>query len=144
MMGKDKPLMQFAGKPIISRIIDNLSACDAPVLISANRNRNRYAAYAAVVADELSGYQGPLAGIHACLARITTPYAFVCPGDSPWISSQLVERLDAARKEADAAAACAHDGNRRQCLHPRPRQRSLISLIEEFIKKRSKFSDHCH
>jgi molybdopterin-guanine dinucleotide biosynthesis protein A len=77
-------------------------------LISANRNRDAYAAFGARVlldADDLEPYAGPLAGLRAALAICTTPWLAVVPCDVPHLPPELVPRLAAGVTNAPAAVA---------------------------------------
>jgi len=116
MGGRDKPLLDYRGEPIVARICSGLQGSVSAVLISANRNQDSYRRYGALVADELDD-AGPLSGIAACLKQCRTRYAFVCPGDAPNLDGSMVGRLAAALEEADAMVAVAHDGSRAQNLH---------------------------
>ena len=115
--GRDKPLVPIDGVPMIERVIAVIEPQTAAVLISANRNRDRYAEHGRVVADQLDGFQGPLAGIHACLALCATRYVYVCPGDAPYIVPEVLDRLHAAAAPRNSPIVCATDGSRRQHLH---------------------------
>jgi len=86
------------------------------VLISANRNLDRYAGFGhAVVTDETSGFAGPLAGLLAAFSRARFELVCTVPCDSPFVPMDLVERLrDALRdSKADVAVARTVEG-----LHP--------------------------
>lgn len=114
--GADKALLAYHNNPMVAHVHTALAQCSDSVLISANRNQQRYLAYATVIADEPSGNLGPLAGINACLNHCTTAYAVVCPGDSPGVVPELFVRLLEALTLSEAEVACAHDGERRQNL----------------------------
>jgi molybdopterin-guanine dinucleotide biosynthesis protein A len=115
--GTDKPLLEFQGQPMVATVSATLQQLARTIVISANRNIDRYSVYAPVIEDDPPAGQGPLAGIAACLAQCPTPYAIVCPGDSPGVSAEVFERLIAAIRRDAIDAACAHDGERRQNLH---------------------------
>jgi molybdopterin-guanine dinucleotide biosynthesis protein A len=113
--GIDKPLIEWRGHTLVHTVVQRLAPQVARILISANRNLDAYRALAATVTDRLGTYQGPLAGIDACLATCRDPWLFVCPGDTPELSRNLVARL--AYAIGDAPVAVAHDGTRTQHLH---------------------------
>ncbi len=73
MGGQDKGLVMLDGKPMVEIIIDVFKPQTAKLLINANRNHDRYSQYGfELVADELSGYCGPLAGMASALKSINT------------------------------------------------------------------------
>jgi molybdopterin-guanine dinucleotide biosynthesis protein A len=133
MDGRDKGLVELAGRPMIEYVIDALASQTAAILINANRNPDRYARYGyAVVADEDGGFHGPLAGMAACMNAASTPLVVTAPCDSPFVPGDLVQRL-LQRLRTDGAEICvAHDGQRLQpvfcLLHTR-----LLDSVRTFL-----------
>jgi molybdopterin-guanine dinucleotide biosynthesis protein A len=68
MGGGDKPMRQIAGRTILDRVIARLeSQCDG-LILNANGDPTRFAAYGLpVIADTVKEFPGPLAGILAAL-----------------------------------------------------------------------------
>ncbi len=106
MGGGDKCLRMFGDKPLLARIIERLAPQVSAMVISANGDPSRFAAFGLpVVADSIAGFAGPLAGIHACLAwvkdnRPGTRYAVTVATDTPFLPADLVQRFLAARTAA--------------------------------------------
>ena len=115
--GADKPLLKYQNQPMVARILASIQPVVGKILISANRHLDEYRKYGQVVSDELEDYQGPLAGISACLKHCDSEWVLVCPGDAPNLSALVVRRLARGLLENAVDIACAHDGNRRQNLH---------------------------
>ncbi|HIL42172.1 MAG TPA: molybdenum cofactor guanylyltransferase, partial [Gammaproteobacteria bacterium] len=67
MSGKDKGLLLLRGEPLISYVINAISGNVDSILVSANRNIDSYQKFGNVITDNLSEFQGPLAGILAAL-----------------------------------------------------------------------------
>lgn len=108
MGGVDKGLVDLDGRPLVAHVIERLAPQVGTIVINANQNRDRYAAYAyPVVADLIIGFAGPLAGLHAGIATATTPYVATSPCDSPFLPDDLVARLAAAVAGADVDLAVA-------------------------------------
>ena len=115
MGGIDKGLVELAGRPMIEHVLHALRPQVGPLLINANRNVDRYAAYGfPVVSDTLQGFMGPLAGVLAALQRLATEFLVTVPCDAPLVASDLVGRLHAACVANDADVAVATDGRRQQ------------------------------
>ncbi len=115
MGGRDKGLIEVAGRPLAAHVLAGLGPQVDELLINANRHAGAYAALGAtVVADPIEGYLGPLAGVLAGLEQASRPLVATLPCDSPFVPGDLVARLRAALNDADAAIAVAHDGERRQ------------------------------
>jgi molybdopterin-guanine dinucleotide biosynthesis protein A len=118
MGGEDKGLLDVAGKPLVQHVLEAVKPQVDGILISANRNHERYAAYGyRVLADPLEGYQGPLAGFLAGIRVARTPYLVTLPCDGPLLGGDLVARLRAALEAAGAEIAVAHDGRRLQPVY---------------------------
>lgn len=102
MGGGDKCLRVIHGKPILARIIARLRPQVSDIIINANGDEARFAAFGLpVVADSIAGYAGPLAGVEAGLAWVKTNrpgvnYAVTVATDTPFFPEDLVEKLVAA------------------------------------------------
>jgi molybdopterin-guanine dinucleotide biosynthesis protein A len=133
MGGEDKGLVPLLDRPMIEHVLDALRPQVGDVIISANRNLDRYRRFGyPVVSDREDGYLGPLAGVRAGLEAAATPLLVTVPCDTPMLAADLVHRLAAARAAEDADLAVASDGQRLQpvfmLLHIRLR-RSLTDYL---------------
>jgi len=110
----DKGLALLDGAPIIERVIARFASQVDEIIISANRNLERYALLGhPVMTDSLGA--GPLAGLHAGLAAARHDYLATVPCDAPALPSDLVSRLWQALSESGAQVAEASTGGR---AHP--------------------------
>ena len=115
MGGEDKGLVPLAGRTMIDHVLERVRPQAAEVLVNANRNLDRYAAFGhRVVPDSPGGFLGPLAGIASALPWVTTEFLLTVPCDAPLVVPDLAARLRAACVAADADAAVADDGERLQ------------------------------
>ena len=131
MGGQDKGLVMLDGKPMVEIIIDVFKPQTAKLLINANRNHDRYSQYGfELVADELSGYCGPLAGMASALKTINTDYMVTAPCDSPFIPLDLVQRLADALDNKSTEISVAHDGERIQPVFCMLKKTLLQSLTD--------------
>ncbi|MBT3044975.1 MAG: molybdenum cofactor guanylyltransferase [Candidatus Thiodiazotropha sp. (ex Codakia orbicularis)] len=118
MGGEDKGLIELNGRPLVQHVISAIQPQVATILINANRNQERYAAFGyPVIADSLLDYQGPLAGFIAALQAVETEDMLTLPCDGPLVPPDLVARLYEARQSAGADIAVAHDGDRLQPVY---------------------------
>lgn len=122
MGGGDKALLDLAGRPLLARVISRFRPQVGPLLLSANGDPARFAAFGLeVVADPVADYPGPLAGLAAaCLwVRAHRPeirYVATAPVDVPLLPDDLVARLAAAlATNHGAGCAIATSGGR---VHP--------------------------
>ncbi|MBI1906054.1 MAG: molybdenum cofactor guanylyltransferase [Rhodocyclales bacterium] len=112
MGGVDKGLIPLHGKPMVAWVIERLRPQVDELAINANQNLDHYRALGETVyPDEIGGFIGPLAGLHAALSRTALPLVITAPCDSPFLPADLVTRLGAALVEhgADLAVACTDD-----------------------------------
>jgi len=117
MGGGDKPMRQIAGRTILQRVIARLEPqCDG-LILNANGDPARFAAYGLpVIADRVADFPGPLAGILAGLDWVAenrpgVSWMLSAAADCPFLPRDLVTRLDLARIAQDAQlAVAASDG----------------------------------
>lgn len=130
MGGVDKGLVVFDGLPLVEHVLQRLRPQVDDVLISANRNLERYARLGLRVvrdADPTSPaephdaarevrYYGPLVGMLAGLRVVKTPWLACVPCDAPRLPRDLVKRLAAQIElvNPNARAAVAATGDRWQ------------------------------
>ncbi|MEJ2760549.1 MAG: molybdenum cofactor guanylyltransferase MobA [Gammaproteobacteria bacterium] len=131
MGGRDKGLIEIAGRPMVEYVIEALRPQVGALLINANRSRERYARFGyPVVADEFDGYNGPLAGMASCMRVAATDYIATLPCDSPNIPPDLVARLFLRLREEQADIGVAHNGERMQPVFSLIRCALLDSLLD--------------
>jgi molybdopterin-guanine dinucleotide biosynthesis protein A len=110
MGGVDKGLQPLRGRPMVEWVLERLRPQVGEIMINANQNAERYAAYGhRVIGDEVSGFAGPLAGLHAGLKAASHPLVVTVPCDSPFLPADLVSRLSGSLKENDLAVAKTGD-----------------------------------
>ena len=131
--GQDKGLLEIDGRPLIEHILELVTPQVTAVIINANRNQPIYSSYGhPVISDNMTDYQGPLAGFAAALSVCNTDYIITLPCDGPFVPGDLVNRLSAAIEENDADLAVAHDGERMQPVYALI-PRSLLGSLQDFL-----------
>lgn len=94
MGGQDKGLLQWHGRPLIAWLHELTRPLSDDLIISCNRNNDRYAPYAdTLVADLEQDFQGPLAGIRAGMAAARHEQLLVLPCDAPLVDHALLSAL---------------------------------------------------
>lgn len=112
MGGIDKGLQELRGRPMAQWVVERLAPQVDELLINANQNGERYAAFGhRVVPDQIPDFAGPLAGLHAALSAAAHPLVATAPCDSPFLPADLIARLHAAltANSADLAVARTFD-----------------------------------
>jgi molybdenum cofactor guanylyltransferase len=131
MGGVDKGLQLLRGKPMVSWVIARLAPQVSEIIVNANQNLQNYEKYGhRVVPDEIGGYAGPLAGLHAGLKAAAHPLVVTVPCDSPFLPADLVSRLQEFLEKNDLAVAKTGDQT-----HPvfALVRKSLLQNLEAFL-----------
>ncbi len=108
MGGGDKCLQPLGGEPMLAHVLARLRPQVSDIVINANSDG--FAGFGLpVIADSVSGFQGPLAGIEAGLTWVAAnrphaTWAVTVPGDTPFIPGDLVRRLANADRAAGTMA----------------------------------------
>ena len=133
MGGNDKGLTLLNDKPLFQYVIDRLRPQVNDLLINANRNQGLYQTSGIpVVSDIISGFVGPLAGMHTGLSHSATEWVVFAPCDVPALPSNLVSKLWQGKQQA--LAAYVHDSDR---AHPTLvlMHVSLKSVLAKYLAK---------
>jgi len=115
----EKALLEFEGKTIIERLLENLFRVVDEVIISF-RDKNQEEKFRLVL-EKFSAREirfcfdtledaGPLEGIRAGLLESRAEYSFVCAGDMPFVDSRVVDLLFEKASGHDAALLKRKDG----------------------------------
>ncbi len=139
MQGKDKGLLKLNDKPLLQHVLERLSPQVSTILISTNRHSQQYQASGhPVISDDLEGFLGPLAGMHAALQGCNCDWLLTVPVDCPFIPEDLVQRLAQAVITTRRPLAVVHDGIHLQptfCLLHQSLRTSLQSYLQHGGRK---------
>ena len=139
MGGVDKGLKPFRGKPMAAHAVERLAPQVDELLINANRNPEAYAQFGhRVIADEIEGFAGPLAGFERGLAHASGALVVTVPCDSPFLPADLVARLRQGLEGATAELAVARTGDQAHpvfCLMRRSVHGSLTQFLSRGERK---------
>jgi molybdopterin-guanine dinucleotide biosynthesis protein A len=122
MGGGDKGLRLLGGQTLMARVIGRLAPQVGAMAINANGDPARFAAFGLpVLADDVEGHAGPLAGVLAGLdwAAAQGAQAIVtAAADTPFFPADLAARLRAAAGPSGLALAATPDETGRLWQHP--------------------------
>ncbi len=99
-MGRDKALLEFAGKPLVAHALDLFREAEIPAMIAgapspagaAPSARMSVEAFAPVIEDASPGF-GPLSGICAALSHTSAHFAVFLSIDLPLLPASLLVYL---------------------------------------------------
>jgi len=133
MGGVDKGLQLFRGKPMVQHVVERFAPQVGELLVNANRNPEAYASFGyRVVADEIEGFAGPLAGFERGLAHASKDFVVTTPCDSPFLPVDLVARLRSALDSRSADLAVAKTGDQAHPVFSLMR-RSVHASLRDFL-----------
>ncbi len=128
--GADKGFIELAGRPLLVHALERFRPQVADVVVSANRNQFRYQRHCSrVIADEIDGYAGPLAGFATAMTTATTPLLATTPCDSPFIPNDMVDLLWAGLANEEADISVVRTGLQLQPVFALMRTELLDSLL---------------
>ncbi|KTT13214.1 molybdopterin-guanine dinucleotide biosynthesis protein A [Pseudomonas oryzihabitans] len=111
MGGRDKGLVEWQGQPLVAHVQRAVRALTDDLVISCNRNAERYAQWAdQIVADEEPDYPGPLAGILAGLAASRHAWVLLLPCDAPRLDAALAQQLLVAAQASQGPVMARQGG----------------------------------
>jgi molybdopterin-guanine dinucleotide biosynthesis protein A len=121
MGGGDKNLRLLGGRPMLAHVIERAKPQVDVLVLNANGDPQRFARFGLpVIADSITGFAGPLAGVLAGLdwAAANLPEAELVASfatDAPFLPRDLVRRLAVALEEGGFDLACAQSNGQ---AHP--------------------------
>ena len=118
MGGQDKGLVEYRQQPLIAHVIDAMRLQSGKIVINANRNPEIYRQFGyPVVADTLSGFQGPLSGFLSAMEFVDSEYILTLPCDGPVVAADYLQRMAETLDTGDSDIVVASDGNRMQPVY---------------------------
>ena len=121
MGGGDKNLRMLGGKPMLAHVIERAKPQVDVLVLNANGDPQRFRSFGLpIIADSVTGFAGPLAGVLAGLDWAAThlPEAELVASfatDAPFFPRDLVRRLAVALEEGGFDLACAQSNGQ---AHP--------------------------
>jgi molybdopterin-guanine dinucleotide biosynthesis protein A len=107
--GIDKAWLTRGGVPQVLRWTRRFPGEHGPVLVSANRDPQRYAAHGLMVVGDRHSGLGPIGGLDALAQACATPWLMTLPVDLVGANDCLIRTL-VSRRDADGAFARDDDG----------------------------------
>ena len=150
MGGGDKSLLTLGGDSVLDHVVARFAPQVGLLTLSANGDPERFAQVGLpVLADTVTGFAGPLAGILTGLewaaANTGGKSLVTAAGDTPFLPNNLVERLTAATEKRPGSIAVASSGGKRHptfSLWPMDLRDALRSfLVDENNRRVSAFID---
>ncbi|MGH7066698.1 MAG: molybdenum cofactor guanylyltransferase MobA [Acetobacteraceae bacterium] len=150
MGGGHKMLSRVGGETVLARLIERVRPQVAALAVNVNADPRLFAEFGLpLLADDLPGLPGPLAGVLAGLdwiarERSDLKWLLTVPGDAPFVPPDLAECLHAVRLRQNADMACAASAGRTHpviAIWPVSLKEALRrALVAEEIRKIDRFT----
>ena len=130
--GQDKPLLSLGSDKIIDHLLTRLKPQTGEIVISCSRNVARYEAYELRIVVDEAPDEGPLGGLQSAFKAVNTEWALTCPGDIPFLTSELVTRLSLDAERQGVAVPFADNERQNLCLLiNRKRRNELVAFYAQ-------------
>jgi molybdopterin-guanine dinucleotide biosynthesis protein A len=133
-MGRDKALVELAGKPLIARALETLRSAGIAARLAGARGD--LSAFAPVVPDEAED-AGPLSGVCSALRAAGSEWVVFLPVDLPLLPASLLQFLIEHAQVTDAAVTVASLNGFAQTFPAVVRRETLAALSAELASGRS-------
>ncbi|MBI5965086.1 MAG: molybdenum cofactor guanylyltransferase [Chloroflexi bacterium] len=141
-MGEDKALKLFLGRPLIQRVVEQLSSIADELIVTTNRPAEyaflnvstRPARQSARLIPDLKPGRGALGGLYTAIASATHSLVAVAACDMPFASQMFFEgaRRLMVKEEADVVIAKTDEGY--EPFHALYRRETCLPAIESAIE----------
>jgi molybdopterin-guanine dinucleotide biosynthesis protein A len=129
-MGRNKALLHFRGKPLITRVYEAVHPLFEDIFLVTDNSGLFDAVPCPKIPDRVPG-KGPISGVDAALRHSRNPYVLVVGCDAPFLSSSLLERLAVETGEADLVIPIGPNGPEPLCA---VYGKECLPLIEESLR----------
>jgi len=131
MAHQDKGLVLLKGRPLIRHVIDRVEPQVNRLLINSNRHSQTYQQFGyPLIEDAIRDFRGPLRGILSARPSVGDDYCFVVPCDMPYVPRNVVQQLQFALADHDAAYVVAERQIQPLVLLLKP---SVIPQIDAYL-----------
>lgn len=114
--GEDKPLLPLGSKRIIDFVCDRLEPQVTSIILSCSRNVAIYEGLRHELCVDRDNDRGPLAGLTEAFVLACSEWVITTPGDTPFLSLNLVERLSPWAENQGVAVPIVNGFRQNLCL----------------------------
>jgi molybdenum cofactor guanylyltransferase len=134
--GSDKMAADYRGRPLLLSSIEAVSTvADEIVLVLAPEADPPGGLAAGIrIARDPAAYGGPLRGLAAGLASVTTDLALVAGGDMPRLSSSVLRKMCRTIESSDVDAVALLEGKKRRPL-PLVLRSRVRETVDELLER---------
>ncbi|MEM8858150.1 MAG: molybdenum cofactor guanylyltransferase [Chloroflexota bacterium] len=131
-MGRDKGLVELAGRPMIDWVIDQVVDMADDVLITTN-NIHEYVQFGLRMASDPEPGAGALPGLRTALSSAMGPFALVIACDMPFVNRGLLEYQVEKAFETQADVVVPVWDGRMQTMHAVYRRENCLNAVDSAL-----------
>lgn len=90
-MGKEKGLVELAGKPLIEHAVEILEPIAGKIMISSNTLSFDYLGFPVIT--DIVPDSGPMGGIYSCLKKSNTDVNLILSCDTPFVTGAFLDEI---------------------------------------------------
>jgi len=130
----DKLWLAHQGKLVVADLIERFQGRGTEAVVAMGHSKPIPKELKAKFVEDLIPGGGPVAGLHAGLVHIPSPWALVLACDMPFVSRKLVDLLLAQAQKTGLTTVCEIGG----FLEPFPGvySRALLSVLEQAVREK--------
>lgn len=133
--GREKLLLQLGDRPLVGHVIERLAPQTAAIVLACSSlasasAKRAYGEFGWPIVEDAAPDEGPLAGFAAALPAVRTPWTLLAAADTPFLPTDLVDRMAPLCQRHGAAVASA--GGQRQNLAILLAERQAAALAAFF------------
>jgi molybdopterin-guanine dinucleotide biosynthesis protein A len=136
-MGEDKALKDFAGKPLIQRVMERLAPLANEIIVTTNRHDDyeflkdvKSGDFTVRLVSDLIPNRGALGGLYTAIASATHPYVGIVACDMPFASGKLFARSIQIMEEEGADVVIAKTDEGYEPFHALYRRETCLPAIQ--------------
>lgn len=130
-MGRNKALLPFRGKPLVSHVYDTVRGISGDVFLVTDEPGLFDFLSCAGIPDRIPG-KGPISGVDAALRNSRFPHVLVVGCDAPFLSPALLELLVGRAAGADLVIPSGPRGPEPLCA---VYGKGMLPLVEESLAR---------
>ncbi len=132
-MGQNKAVMNFAGQPLIQRVVERLAPAADELLVITNKPEEFEFLGVKLASDVLPG-RGALGGLYTALSAAHQPLAAVVACDMPFVNASLLLAMKDTLLQGNWDAVVPNSPDGAQPFHGIYRRETCLPPIEAALK----------
>lgn len=132
-MGRDKGLVPFLGKPLVSRVVERVAPLADELILTTN-NPEGYRFLGLPLFSDIIPQRGSLSGLYTALSAASHPRVIVVACDMPFVNRRLLELQRKLLDEEQTDAVIPQHGDGMEPFHAIYQRETCLPLIQTALQ----------